>query len=141
MPIRWKVRKHRNPQNNETLYFPTSSQRTQVNFDTLAAEIEKLTSLTAGDALNMLRTMQYLVIQHLQNSDTVRFDQLGTFYATLKTNGQGKATAKEVSADDILGVRVRFITGGGLRRGLDRTNLELWKTKLDWESSDDDTSA
>ena len=40
---------------------------------------------------------------------TVKIDGVGTFYYTAAANKKGVQTAKEVSASQIVGVRVRFI--------------------------------
>ena len=40
---------------------------------------------------------------------TVKIDGVGTFYYTAAANKQGVQTSKEVSASQIVGVRVRFI--------------------------------
>ena len=46
---------------------------------------------------------------YMAQGRTVKIDGLGTFYYTSNASGNGKATAEEVDASQITGVRVRFI--------------------------------
>jgi len=106
MAILWKPVPKKNPATKAVKYYAQATQRQQVGFEGLAQEIEKLTSLTAGDALNMLRTMQYLIVQHLLDNDTVKFDQLGTFMLSLKSDGS--EAEENVDTDNIKSIHVRF---------------------------------
>jgi len=106
MAILWKPQAKKNPASGAVKYYAQATFRQQVGFEGLAAEIEKLTSLTAGDALNMLRTMQYLIVQHLLDNDTVKFDNLGTFMLSLKSTPSDTEAA--VTADNIKSLHVRF---------------------------------
>jgi len=125
MAIYYNVVAKKNPLSDEVKYYAQIAKRNQVGFETLAEEIEKLTSLTAGDALNMLRTMQFLVIKHLQNCETVKFNELGTFIPSLSSNGTAKAA--DVSADMIKKVRVNFICGTALKNAFQFSSIEIRK--------------
>lgn len=127
MSIRWKTKGIKNPKTGEINYYAQIANRYKCNFETLAREIESLTSLSTGDALNMLRTMQHLIIQHLQNNDTVSFDQLGTFVPTVTS--YPSSDENSVSAGNIQNVRVRFVTGAGLRKAFNKVNLTFEQEK------------
>lgn len=127
MAIRWKVKAMKNPKTGDVNYYAQIATRNKCDFETLADEIEALTSLSAGDALNMLRTMQRLIINHLKNNDTVAFDQLGTFVPTITS--RYSRTADAVGADNIKRVRIRFLNGSGLRRAFDKVNLTFAAAK------------
>jgi len=131
MAILWKPQAKKNPISGTVKYYAQATFRQQVGFEGLAAEIEKLTSLTAGDALNMLRTMQYLIVQHLLDNDTVKFDNLGTFILTLKSSPSDTEAA--VTADNIKSLHVRFLPVANVlgntrsSKGIQQSNVEFKK--------------
>ena len=76
---------------------------------------------------------------YMSSGRTVKLDGVGTFYYSAKANGQGVDTPEEVNANQIVGVRVRFIpemdrnSQGAVSRALVPNNLK-------WEELFDDPS-
>lgn len=139
MSLRYKPKAIKSVTTDQVKYYAQVDTRYKIDFETLAEEIEKLTSLTAGDALNMLRTMQYLVIQHLSNTETVFFDQLGTFMPTITSSAS--LTAEKVTAGNIKSVRVRFVTGSGLKKALQISQLTFTNTGAKTTANDEEATA
>jgi predicted histone-like DNA-binding protein len=74
----------------------------------LGVEISKRSSMTPGDALNVLDTMMNIIQQNLMNSRSVCLDRLGTFTVTCRSTGNGVDTEEEVSSKQITDLKVRF---------------------------------
>jgi predicted histone-like DNA-binding protein len=74
----------------------------------LGVEISKRSSMTPGDALNVLDAMMDIIQQNLMNSRSVSLDRLGTFTVTCKSTGNGVDTEEEVSSKQITDLKVRF---------------------------------
>jgi predicted histone-like DNA-binding protein len=74
----------------------------------LGVEISKRSSMTPGDALNVLDTMMDIIQQNLMNSRSVCLDRLGTFTVTCRSTGNGVDMETEVSSKQITDLKVRF---------------------------------
>ena len=102
----------------------------------LAAE----STVSPADVRAVLTALGGVMGDFMAQGRSVKLDGVGSFYFTAVTNKNGVATEKEVSANQISGVRVRFIPetryrGGGKgrvsTRGLSDVDIEWeeWKGK------------
>ena len=100
----------------------------------LAAE----STVSPADVRAVLTALGGVMGDFMAQGRSVKLDGVGSFYFTAVTNKNGVATEKEVSANQISGVRVRFIPetryrGGGKgrvsTRGLSDVDIEWeeWK--------------
>lgn len=99
----------------------------------------------------VLTALAPIMADYMAQGRSVKLDGIGTFYFTAVAAKGGVATEKEVTVNQITGVRVRFIpetrfqgggtraTGGGRRavRGLTDVDIEWeeWKGKVEVDSS------
>lgn len=74
----------------------------------LGVEVSKRSSMSAGDALNIIETAQDIIRQNLMNSRSVCLDRLGTFTVTCRSPKNGVKTEEEVSSNQITELKVRF---------------------------------
>lgn len=74
----------------------------------LGVEVSKRSSMSAGDALNIIETAQDIIRQNLMNSRSVCLDRLGTFTVTCRSAKNGVKTEEEVSSKQISELKVRF---------------------------------
>lgn len=80
------------------LYYPRAVRVSTVSTNQIAKEMSAYSSLTPGDVKNVIDNLVTVMTNHLQSSESVTLDGLGTFNMVIKANGNGVATADEVSA-------------------------------------------
>ena len=110
-----------------------------VTTDEIAQLLADFSSASVGDTYNILKNLARAMSIYMSSGRTGKLDGVGTFYYSAKANGQGVDTPEEVNANQIVGVRVRFIpemdrnSQGAVSRALVPNNLK-------WEELFDDPS-
>ena len=110
-----------------------------VSTDEVAQLLADLSAVSPGDTFSVLKNLARAMSIYMSSGRTVKLDGVGTFYYSAKANGQGVDTPEEVNANQIVGVRVRFIpemdrnSQGAVSRALVPNNLK-------WEELFDDPS-
>jgi len=84
--------------NGKKLFYPRVVRVGNVDSAQLSKEIAAYSSLTPGDVKNALDNLVTVMTQHLQSSESVCVDGLGTFRMVMTARGKGVETADEVSA-------------------------------------------
>lgn len=100
------------------LFYPRVVLTGNVSTDQIANEIAEYCSLTPGDSKNTIANLIRVLTTHLQASESVTLDGLGTFQLAMKSTGKGVGTKDEVSATQAT-ITVRFHPS--VTRNLDRT--------------------
>ena len=80
------------------LFYPHVVRTGNINSAQLSKEIAAYSSLSPGDVKNTLDNLVTVMAQHLQSSESVSVDGLGTFRMVMSARGRGVETADEVSA-------------------------------------------
>ena len=122
-----------------------------VSTEQLCKRIAAESTASPADVRAVLTALAPIMADYMAQGRSVKLDGIGTFYFTAVAAKGGVATEKEVTANQITGVRVRFIpetrfqgggtraTGGGRRavRGLTDVDIEWeeWKGKVEADSS------
>ncbi|MBP1629398.1 MAG: domain fused to wHTH, Ig, or Glycine-rich motif [Bacteroidetes bacterium] len=78
-----------------------------IDFKAMAAMIEKSTTVSRGDTLNVLDAMATAAVTMIKAGHNVKFDGLGIF--DLKTKVKAMNTPEEVTADTIERITIGFI--------------------------------
>lgn len=99
-------------------FYPRVILTGNVNTNKIVQEIAELSSLSTGDSKNVIDNLVTVITRHLQSSESVTLDGLGTFRLTMKSTGKGVNTMDEVSATQA-SLLVRFLPTS--TRKLDRT--------------------
>ena len=89
------------------LFYPRVVRTGNVGTSTIAEEIAEYSSLSRGDVKNTIDNLITVLTRHLQSSQTVTLEGLGTFRIVMIAGGRGVETAKEVSASQA-SLTVRF---------------------------------
>ena len=89
------------------LYYPRAVRVATVGTDQVAKDVAAYSSLTPGDVQNVIDNLITVMTTHLQASESVTLDGLGTFRMVIKAGGNGVETAEEVSAQQAK-VMIRF---------------------------------
>ena len=104
--------------NGKQLFYPRVLRTGNVSTSQISKEIAAYSSLSPGDVKNTLDNLVTVMAQHLQSSESVSVDGLGTFRMVMSARGRGVETADEVSAAQAtLTVRFQPTT----TKNLDRT--------------------
>ena len=109
-----------------------------VSTEQVAKRLAAESTVSPADVRAVLTALGGVMGDFMAQGRSVKLDGVGSFYFTAVTNKNGVATEKEVSANQISGVRVRFLPetryrGGGKgrvsTRGLSDVDLEWeeWK--------------
>lgn len=80
------------------LFHPRVVYVANITTDQIAKEVAEYSSLSTGDVKNSIDNLVTVVGRHLQSSETVTLDGLGTFRLVMKSNGNGVETSAEVAA-------------------------------------------
>ncbi len=104
-----------------------------VSTEQLCKRIAADSTVSPADVLAVLTALVPAMADYMAQGRSVKLDGIGSFYFTAIAAKGGAATAEEVTADMIVGVRVRFIpetrfkkTGSGKHatRGLSDVEIE-----------------
>lgn len=82
---------------SKRLFYPRVVLTGSVDTDRIAKEIAEYSSLTSGDVKNVVDNLIIVMTKHLQASESVHLEGLGSFRPTLRSCKPGAETADEVS--------------------------------------------
>lgn len=123
MAIKFRVVLRKNPITKAAKYYPSPVHTTRVEQSKIVAEIAEQSALTTADVKACIDRLQYIIIHHLLEGQSVKLDDLGTFSITL--DGKGSDSVKACKADTVQAVRVRFLPATTLKEHFNVKNSEV----------------
>ena len=123
--IQYKVIPRKNPQTKNEKFYPQLLPSLPVDLNRIAADIEKISSLSRGDIKNVLDNLQHVVINHLRDGRSVRLGELGSLRLSLRSSGS--LSKEDVTAANIRSVAVIYNPAKEIREALKPTNLQIQK--------------
>lgn len=105
------------------VYFLEAYKRDRLTTDALCHLIEKMTSLSTGDVLNVLATFTQLIGSALADGQIVELDDFGTFKTNFKS--RGKDAPEMLSTADIRAEGVSFLPKPKLKRYLKQLSFRI----------------
>ncbi len=117
------VQAKKNPIDKSVKYYIQPAPAVPVSFERIAKNISDRCTVTEPDVLAVLNALQTEIISAVQNGQSVRLGQLGSFRATITSKGEAKKEAADTS--NIKTVRVRFTMGSRLRSSMRLTNSDV----------------
>lgn len=126
--IKYVIRAKRNPLKKEEAakYYPQMAPSTPVTLAQIIKRVEKRSTVSSSDVKAVLDALQYEVIEALQNGNSVRLGDLGSFRLTMKAEGSlSSETARRKGADGIKSVNVQFTKSTAMRDALSPANIEF----------------
>lgn len=114
--IKYNVVPRKNPITKEVLYYAQALPPTVLSYDNLCERVEKRSTMSHADVLGCLNALQFEMLQALQDGQSVRLGDLGSFHITLQS--AGSATADAFTSDNIKRVMVRWTRPRKLRKEL-----------------------
>ena len=119
------------------LFYPRVVLTGNVDTEQVAKEIAELSSLSTGDSKNVIDNLVTVMTRHLQSSESVTLDGLGTFRLTMKSTMNGVEDPLKVSATQST-LRVRFLPTSKRNRAattVARAVTTVTKVKIRWDKA------
>ena len=129
----WKRRQ----QKVNGLWYPQSVTMGTIETDKIIERLAQISTVSKSDVQAVLGDLATVMADYMSLGYTVKLDGLGTFYFTAVTNKQGVATKEEVNANQITGVRVRFLPEGERKNGNRVLTRALSNVDITWREVDD----
>lgn len=108
-----------------------------IDMKRIAERLVRISTVSKSDVQAVLGDLATVMADYMALGYTVKLDGLGTFYFTAVTNKQGVETKEEVSANQITGVRVRFLPEGERKNGNKVLTRALSDVDITWREVDD----
>lgn len=124
--IKYVIRAKKNPIAKSVKYYPQIAPTTPVTLAQIVKRIEKRSTVSSADVKAVLDALQYEVIEALQNGNSVRLGDLGSFRLSIKAHGSdSSAEAREVGANAIKAINVQFTKSTAMRDALSPSGVEF----------------
>lgn len=117
------VQGKKNPLDKSVKYYIQAAPTVPVSFERIAKNISDRCTVTEPDVLAVLNALQTEIVTAVQNGQSVRLGQLGSFRATLTSRGVADKTQADIA--QIRSARVRFTMGSRLRSAMSLTNSDM----------------
>ena len=115
------------------LWYPQSvTMGEPITTEKIIERLSAISTVSKSDVRAVLGDLATVLADYMALGHTVKLDGLGTFYYTAVASKQGVATKEEVSADQIVGVRVRFIPEGRRTGGNKTLTRALTDVNITW---------
>ena len=118
--IKYTLISRKNPITKEYLYHATGIPVNPIGLDEIAEEISGKCTVTSHDIKAVISALEEVTFKHLRNGNSIRLGDLGSFHARLSSSGT--ATEEEFSAENLRGLKVRFVPSSKLRFELSMQN-------------------
>lgn len=122
----FKLKKQRNLKTGSKakhIFSLQPTRRNKIGLDTIAEMIEQRTSLSRGDVVNTLITLQQIIGERIQLGEIVELDHLGTFKATFKS--RGVEDPKTLTVQDLSPRSISFLPKPELKRYLEGISYQI----------------
>ncbi|AWX07119.1 HU family DNA-binding protein [Prevotella intermedia] len=115
--IKYIIQGKKNPlKKTEIKYYPQMAPSTPMTLAQIVKRVEKRSTVSSADVKAVLDALQYEVIEALENGNSVRLGDLGSFRLTIKSQGvETVAEAKKKGAQLIKKVNVQFTKSTTMR--------------------------
>lgn len=124
--IKYVIRAKKNPIVKSVKYYPQIAPTTPMTLAQIVKRIEKRSTVSSADVKAVLDALQYEVIEALQNGNSVRLGDLGSFRLSIKSEGSTSSEeARRMGANAIKSVNVQFTKSTAMRDALSPSNVEF----------------
>lgn len=140
--IKFIIRRKKNnlSQASKVMYYPQMAPSTPMTLAQITKQIEKQSTVSSADIKAVLDSLQTTIITALENGNTVRLGDLGSFRLTIKAGGaETAAEARSRGVELIKNVNVKFTPSVTMRKAFMKDSLDF-SLQADVQS-DTDTQA
>lgn len=127
--IYYNVIKRKNPKDGTEKFYAQVKNSSYLTLEQIAANISRECTVTVHDVKAVLSSLQEQIILSLQDGKSVRFGDLGSFRATLKS--KGAESKGDFQKSNITQVRVRFTKSAAMRSAFAITNKDVKLVSLE----------
>ena len=114
-------------------WYPRSITVGTVSTNQIAERLAAESTVSPADVAAVLKGLAPVMRSFMSQGLTVKLESVGTFYYTADASEQGVDTEKDVTANQIKGVRVRFIPEGTRKAGSKTVTRALTDTEITWQ--------
>lgn len=104
--IHYKTVARKSPKDKSVKYYAENVRAKTYTLKDIAADIEHATTVSRADIKACLDELETRIMRALQDGNSVRLGDLGSFRVTLQS--KGAPTAKEFTAQNIKNVKMQF---------------------------------
>jgi predicted histone-like DNA-binding protein len=124
MAVRLKKIQRKNPQDlTQSKWYLTQEKAGTVGIQEIAKEIEGRSALSLGDVQSVLSNLVEILPLFLKLGQTIKLEGFGSFRVSVASDGT--ATAEELSARHVKGVKLLFLPSIELKRGIENISFEV----------------
>jgi predicted histone-like DNA-binding protein len=124
MAVKLKKIQRRNPQNTAlSKWYLTQEKAGTVRMGEIAKEIERRSALSLGDVQSTLSNMVEVLPIFLKLGQTIKLEGFGSFRVSVTSDGT--ATADELTAHHIKGVKIVFLPSRELKNKIKDISFEI----------------
>ncbi|MDR1398825.1 MAG: HU family DNA-binding protein [Treponema sp.] len=124
MALWLKKIQRRNPlSETQEKWYLTQEKSGSVGMKDISREIEGRSALSPGDVQSVLSNLVEVLPVFLKLGQTVNLEGFGTF--RISVSSEGAATAKELNARYVKGVKMLFLPSPELKRSLEDITFEI----------------
>ncbi len=124
MAIKFRIQSRKNPQDLTApeKYYAAALGNGETDLEALATMIAYQSTLTDTDCYAVLKSLEYNIINELNQGRIIKLGSLGNFQVSISSDG--KNTPEEVTAADVKKSRILFRPGKKLRQLLKSVNYQ-----------------
>jgi predicted histone-like DNA-binding protein len=124
MAVKLKKIQRKNPQDlTQSKWYLTQEKAGTVGTQEIAKEIEGRSALSLGDVQSVLSNLVEILPLFLKLGQTIKLEGFGSFRVSVASDGT--ATAEELSARHVKGVKLLFLPSIELKRGIENISFEI----------------
>ncbi len=132
--FKYKVIPRKNPQNQEVKYYAQLETPAIVKLTQLTDAISKESTVTKHDVKAVLSALEDHIVIQLHNGASVHLGDLGSFRASLSS--EGVVAAEEFTSANIKRVKVIFTPSSAIKYLLDKSNPNVQFVRVDGEEAE-----
>jgi len=121
MALQFNVVERPNPLTKEKKWYASPKLTGKRTLKDLSKDLAGVSSLSAGDVLNVITNMVSELPKWLMEGDSVKLDGFGSF--RLSFSSDGAATKEEVTAGSITDIRVIFEPDDAIKELIQKTKI------------------
>jgi len=121
MALHFNVVERMNPQTKEKKWYASPLTSGKRNLKEISQDISDVSSLSAGDVLNVVTNMVEQLPKWLMEGYSVKLDGFGTFRVSFSSNGG--ATKEEITANNITDLRIIFDPDDAIKERIQKTKV------------------
>ena len=127
--IYYNVIKRKSPKDGTVKFYASAQNGTYMNLEQVATNISRECTVTVHDVKAVLSSLQEQIILALQDGKSVRFGDLGSFHATVRSKGaENKSDFKKANISHVM---VRFVKSAAMRSAFALTNQDIKLSGVD----------